>query len=308
MTELTIKQDVALACVDRAINLADSTKRKYRRALERYLATGASLTDAEALADYAQVQGTSGRAFLKAAVRLVTEGLEIHLKGQVTPELVHLTQAALWRLESVNKAIKVKNGQGQKAHTWLSQLEARRLFAMLGEGLVGQRDRVILALLVGAGLRRSEVVALTFADVLLQPVGDRMRTVLDIKGKGKKARVVPVSDDLAAILADWRAVVGDGRVARSLGMSKEIGESLSGVAVHHIVRKRARAIGFDGDRRPELAPHDLRRTYAQLGYEAGVPLPQISKLLGHSTVAVTQRYLNLELDLETTVSDFIPLG
>jgi integrase len=59
-------------------------------------------------------------------------------------------------------------------------------------------------------------------------------------------------------------------------------------------------------RLPELAPHDLRRTYAQLGYEVGVPITQISKLPGHSSVATTQRYLNLGLDLEATISDFVP--
>jgi integrase len=67
------------------------------------------------------------------------------------------------------------------------------------------------------------------------------------------------------------------------------------------VSKAGAAIG-----KPDLAPHDLRRTYAQLGYEAGVPITQISKLLGHANVATTQRYLNLDLDLSTTVSDFIP--
>jgi integrase len=59
--------------------------------------------------------------------------------------------------------------------------------------------------------------------------------------------------------------------------------------------------------RPVLAPPDLRRMYAQLGYEAGVPVTQISRLLGHASVATTQRYLNLDLDLKTTVSDFVPL-
>jgi integrase len=58
--------------------------------------------------------------------------------------------------------------------------------------------------------------------------------------------------------------------------------------------------------KPELAPHDLRQTYAQLGYEAGVPITQISTLLGHSSIETTVRYLNLELDLESPVSDFIP--
>ena len=58
--------------------------------------------------------------------------------------------------------------------------------------------------------------------------------------------------------------------------------------------------------KPELAPHDLRRTYAQLGYEAGVPVTQISTLLGHASLETTMRYLNLGLDLQTTASDFIP--
>lgn len=72
-------------------------------------------------------------------------------------------------------------------------------------------------------------------------------------------------------------------------------------AIFALVCRRGAKIG-----KPHLAPHDLRRTYAQLGYEAGVPITQISKLLGHASVATTQRYLNLDLDLETTVSDFVP--
>ena len=91
-------------------------------------------------------------------------------------------------------------------------------------------------------------------------------------------------------------------------MSRRLGERISQVGIFDIVRKRGRLIGFDGETRPELAAHDLRRTYAQLGFEAGVPITQISKLLGHSNIAITQRYLNLELDLETTISDFIPFS
>jgi integrase len=58
---------------------------------------------------------------------------------------------------------------------------------------------------------------------------------------------------------------------------------------------------------PELDPHDLRRTFEQIGYEASVPITQISKQLGHSSIITTQRYLNMDLDLVTTISDFIPL-
>lgn len=51
----------------------------------------------------------------------------------------------------------------------------------------------------------------------------------------------------------------------------------------------------------------LTFAYPPLKAHAGVPLTQLSKLLGHADIATTQRYLNLDLDLETTASDFIPL-
>jgi len=58
--------------------------------------------------------------------------------------------------------------------------------------------------------------------------------------------------------------------------------------------------------KPDLQPHDLRWTYAQLGYDAGISVTQISRLLGHASINTTQRCLNL--DLELTVSDFAVLG
>lgn len=111
------------------------------------------------------------------------------------------------------------------------------------------------------------------------------------------------SGTLADRLREWRDLVGVGLVARSLGMRKELGESLSGVGVYQIVRKYGKQIDM-----PELAPHDLRRTYAHLGYDAGVPITQIKELLGHTSIATTQKYLDLSLDLDTTASDFVPLS
>ena len=77
-TDLTIRQDWIFSAID-AADLADSTKIKYRRALDRYLATGARITDAGALAAYAQGLSGSSRAFLKAAIRLVAGDLGIDL-------------------------------------------------------------------------------------------------------------------------------------------------------------------------------------------------------------------------------------
>lgn len=285
-------------------DLADSTKTKYIRAIERYLATGNSLTDREALAEYAQGLNTSARAFLKSALRLWADAIADQAMGQATPENVAAVQATEYRLRALKNAIKVKAEKGEKAHTWLGQAEVRRLLQNccdLGT-ITGQRDKLVLGLLTGAGLRREELVNLQWADIKVQPVKGKARTVLAIRGKGKKNRVIPVNDRLAGALDSWGERIGrEGFVVRSLGMNKELGDSISAVAIFHIVQKAGDKIG-----KPDLAPHDLRRTYAQLGFEAGVSITQISKLLGHSSVAVTQRYLNLELNLETTVSDFIP--
>jgi integrase len=129
-----------------------------------------------------------------------------------------------------------------------------------------------------------------------------MRTVPEVKAEGAKGRAVPISDSLAPAIDEWSKVTGgEGFVPRSLGRSKTLGESMTPVALYNLVRKCGKRIG-----KPDLAPHDLRRTYAQLGHEAGVPITQICRLLGHASIETTQRYLNLELDLRTTVSDFIP--
>jgi len=75
------------------------------------------------------------------------------------------------------------------------------------------------------------------------------------------------------------------------------------VGVFKIVRKYGKLIDT-----PELSPHDMRWTYAHKGYDAGVPIIQIKELLDHASIATTQRYLDLSLDLDTSARDFVPLS
>ncbi len=204
----------------------------------------------------------------------------------------------------MRSAVKVKTHKGTKAHIWLSQKQVKEITKLCKDDLEGRRDWIVLGLFLGAGLRREELAALTFAALKQQPVkGSKVRDVLQVKGKGAKDRVIPIKPIIADHLRAWKVTVKGGLIARSLGMVKKLGGSISAVAIFQLVRKYGVKIGI-----PDLAPHDLRRTFAQLGYEAGVPITQISVLLGHSSVATTQKYLNLNLDLETTVSDFIPLS
>lgn len=303
-----LTQEQMLAIIGRS-DKAESTKVKYGRAIVAYLDDGKrGLTDHDTLVSYAQDLSKSGRQFFSAAYLMVTDGIILAAKASATPENVDAIQAGIWRVEAMREAIKPgKAGDGTKSHTWLSQAQVRKLVNACGDGIVGQRDRVVIGLLVGAGLRRQEVATLRFEHIKYQPVGNKMRTVLNIKGKGGKWRPVPISDRLGDALDKWQAICGAGLVCRSLGRGKELGEGLSDVGIFQVVRKIGKRIGLDGKGKyPLLAAHDLRRSYAQLGYEAGIPIPQLSKLLGHASIQTTMRYLNLGLDLETTVSDFIP--
>jgi integrase len=303
-TQLTTYQGIdALGMIAGAAHLAESTRSKYRREVERAIDAGIDLFDAEQLVDYAAGLSDSGRAFLKASVKLVSEQIANSAKAQADPSNVAAVQAVVYRVEALQDAITTSTPKGQKAHTWLSQSEVKRLLDSCSDDLQGQRDRLALGLMVAAGLRRSEAVGLTFGDVRLQPVGDRMRTVLQICGKGSKSRVVPISDRLANAIDDWSRVTGltEGPILRGFDQRRELRESMSTTALYRLVQRHGSAIG-----KPDLQPHDLRRSYSQLGYDAGVPVTQISTLLGHASIQTTQRYLNLDLNLTETVSDFVP--
>lgn len=300
-TQIIVSPQYDLTAIDRA-NLQPSTREKYRREIVAMYQAGINPDNHTALQNYADGLKSSRKQFLKSGLRIMTLDFEQSIKANATPQNILSAQAAIFRLEAMRGAVHVPEHKGVKAHTWLTGKEVKKITSLCDHSTnEGKRDWIILGLLLGAGLRREELATLKFDHIKQQ--GNR--TVLEVTGKGAKSRIIPISDTLAEHLRSWQTVTNGGYVARAMyHKSKEtIAESMSAVAIFQLVNKYGKAIG-----KPDLAPHDLRRTYAQLGYEAGIPITQISVLLGHESVETTQRYLNLDLDLETTASDFIPLA
>jgi integrase/recombinase XerD len=111
-----------------------------------------------------------------------------------------------------------------------------------------------------------------------------------IGGKGHNDRAIPLTPQLVDLLGEWAAYTGrQGYIVRSLGNELEVGDSLSDPQVYNIARKRGAMIGI-----PTLAPHDLRRTFAQGIWEKTGDLLLVSDLLGHKQVETTRRYLQLD--------------
>ena len=156
---------------------------------------------------------------------------------------------------------------------WLTREQAEKLLSAPPKTLMGLRDRAILGLLIGCGLRRDELANLTFAH--LQQREGRW-VIVDIVGKGRRVRTVPVPGWAKALVdrLGWSAAeLSEGLVLRRFrkggwlvyetraeGISEPRGMSADAIA--DVVATYARPLGWD------LAPHDLRRTFAKLARSA----------------------------------------
>jgi integrase len=191
---------------------------------------------------------------------------------------------------------------GVRTGNWLTKAQAEQLLTVPDVStLKGKRDRAILALLIGCGLRRSEVAGLQIADVQQR---DGRWVIVDLIGKHGRVRTVPVPAWVKALLDHWiiAANVTDGSLFRSVNRGGSLtGASLTPQAVMNVVTDYASTVRLD------IRPHDLRRTCAKLCRAAGGDLEQLQLLLGHASVQTTERYLGTRQNLFDAPNDRIAL-
>jgi integrase/recombinase XerC len=161
------------------------------------------------------------------------------------------------------------------------------------------RDRVILELLYGSGLRVSELGALDLEAVNVRACEVR------VLGKGRKERIVPMSGKALEALEQYlprRAELAHPRTRflddKALLLTRR-GQRLGVRRVQELVQR----YGALGAGRPDLHPHALRHSFATHLLEGGADLRVIQELLGHSSLATTQRYTHVSLDQLLTVYD-----
>jgi len=199
--------------------------------------------------------------------------------------------------------VKSAKTQGIRAGNWLSQRQAQALLSAPDISTVrGLRDRAILAVLLGCGLRRSEVAALTFGHVQQR---DGRWCIVDLVGKHGRVRTAPMPTWVKVAMDAWTTAAGvaDGNVFRPVNRAGSItGDRLGEKVVWQLMKPYAEAAGVPG-----IAPHDCRRTCAKLCRAAGGELEQIQLLLGHASVQTTERYLGTKQDLVHAPNDAIKL-
>ena len=193
---------------------------------------------------------------------------------------------------------------GVRAGNWLLREQASALLnAPDPSTLKGLRDRAMLALLVGCGLRRAELLGLDVGSIQQR---EGRWVIPDLLGKGNRLRTVPVPAPVKARVDEWLLAAGvqKGKIFRSVNKGDCIsGEGIADEkAVWQMVLKYARATALG-----KLSPHDLRRTCAKLCRKAGGEIEQIQMLLGHASIQTTERYLGTKQNLATAVNDALGL-
>lgn len=232
----------------------------------------------------------------------VVSVMEMLTEADLAPATINLYLSILkgvseeaWLLGSMEadsyqriKAIRGARGSRIAKGRALSKDERAALFRSCeNETEVGKRDAAILAVLLGCGLRRSEAANLLLSDV------DMSAGSIVLVGKGNKERKSFMPAFTKQIVSSWLDIRQQFDAtdflflrARRFGKEARLVESgLTSQAIYYILKQRQKKAGI----RP-FSPHDLRRTYATMLFENDEDLITVQNMMGHASIATTQRY------------------
>jgi integrase/recombinase XerD len=292
------EQSAVIELVTNALT-SEHSKRAYSKALIDFLAWRGDRPMTKALVnEYRQsLTGSPARVnlIMSAIRKLASEAADNGLLDQQTANGI--------------KAAPGVTSHGVRAGNWLTKHEAQAL--LTAPQLIGDdgkadpkayRDRAILAAMIGAGLRRSEAAALTFEHIQQR---DGRWVIVDIIGKGNRVRSVPVPSWVKLAIDEWQAVADiRGNVFQAIHKGGHITrEQMTPQAIRDVIKLYGAVIG-----KPELAAHDLRRTYAKLAHKGGAGLDQIQLSLGHASIKTTEKYLGVEQNLTDAPGDRLGLS
>ena len=164
----------------------------------------------------------------------------------------------------------------------------------------GERDKTILMLLYGSGLRVSELVSLEVNNLFLE------EGIIKVLGQGNKERLVPIGNktikQVELYLLYYRRHVANEKSGAQLILNQQ-GKSLSRVSIFKTIKKLAEQAGI----KKTISPHTLRHTFATVLIEAGADLRAVQQMLGHQSITTTEIYTHLDRSyLKTVMEQFHP--
>lgn len=265
---------------------SDRTRKIYSSAIREFFAIAGNRPLADIarseLADYASaVTGALDAGAAKSTVALRVQAVRGFLRWAHEESLFPVTPARVGRM------IERPRIDGQKQFPVLTEAQAAKLLASASTA----RDRALLAVMLGAGLRVAELAALNIESLKKRPDG-RLR--LSVQGKGRKARDAALPRESASLLLAYlsetdRTLSDTGALFLSNDRARKGDGRLTTRTIGRIVNEVARSAGIEGE---AISPHALRHTAAVHWLRSGLEVHEVARLLGHSSIVVTQRYVD----------------
>lgn len=260
--------------------LSENTLSAYRRDLDELI----EFLARQGVEDLARVDGQHVRSWAAACRRRGLDSRSIQRRLSSARVLFrHLLREG--RIAS-NPAEEIAVGSGgRKLPPTLDVDRVSRLVEIPGDDALARRDRAMLELFYGAGLRLAELASLRVADL------DFAEGLLRVTGKGSRTRVLPLGSKAAAALRDWLEVRRELADAgeQAVFVSRR-GGPLSHRNIQARVRHWSRRQGLD----TPAHPHQLRHSFASHLLESSGDLRAVQELLGHADISTTQIYTHLD--------------
>jgi len=223
---------------------------------------------------------------LAAVRRLTTEAAD---NGLLDPAVA----AAIARVHGLKCS-------GVRLGNWLDEQHAAALLTTPpGDSLRGKRDRAVLALLFGAGMRRSEVAGVVVE--MLRVIEERW-VIADLMGKHRRIRTVPVPGWAMAALNEWldAASITAGPILRPIDKTGRVwNRALGSQTIYNIVRQYVPLVD------EAVRPHDLRRSFARIAYQNHAAIEQLSITLGHASIGTTEKYIGAKQNFRLAPCDLV---
>ena len=151
------------------------------------------------------------------------------------------------------------------------------------EPFLAWRDRIVLEILYGGGVRVSELVGLNYGDL------DLRRATVRVTGKGNKQRLCPIGENAVHCVRHFRSEFAQDSSINAPLIVNRAGKRLSVRSVQTLLKKYLRMAGLPDD----LTPHKLRHSYATHMLDNGADLRSVQELLGHANLSTTQIYTHV---------------
>ncbi len=236
----------------------------------------------------ARIDHVAVRAFLAYLYRKQEKKSTIARKLAALRSFFHFCVQKKWMKDNPAKVVATPK-QEMRVPSFLSEEEMAGLLDFPdSQHPLDLRDRSLLELLYATGMRVSELVGLDLQDI------NQEERLLRVRGKGKKERLVPYgrpAADSLLIYLHRRPTIAGGKIDASAVFLNYRGERLSARSVQRIVRTCIRQTAL----KRKISPHSLRHSFASHLLSRGADLRAIQELLGHASLATTQKYTHLDL-------------